>query len=339
MSLDSRITKTDKETYLSWENGSFRERLKVFLPLCAAILFRPAFFFKMIASLSHVDLKRRLWRALIFVFILGYVKLFLDYVNVIWFKYLAKNLLEEGQQMQLDFLASTMIQSPFFIWRPLINFILVFLVLAVSIKFVLGFDKKLSSLFLVMCYKSASELFYFLPIIGGFVSISWSLFILIAGLREFYRADTVRLVFAGVIMPFLVSIFIIMASGPAINGFIVSVYPETKSQMVKLNEVNAFIATRDIVDAIARYKLELGFYPVRLGVLDKFLGQGAAKELSGEAGGYIYQYEKINESHFTLFARPSGKDVTGRFIFYSDESGKIYLGDRNGRQIQSAKEL
>lgn len=337
--LDGQTNKIDKELYLLWEKGSFSQGLKAFLPLCAAILFRPAVFFKNTASLARADLKRHLWKAFIFAFIFGYVKLFLDYINIFWFQHLAKNLVEESQQLQISILASTLTESPFFFFRPFINFILVFLVLALSVKLVLGYDKKITPLFLIVCYKSAAEIFYLLPFIGGFIAMMWSVFILIAGLRELYRLDVVRLVFAGIIMPFLISIFVIMAGGPALNNLIVSLYPETKPQMTRLNETNTFVSMQDIVKAIAQYKQELGFYPEHLGVLGKFLASGLVQEALEGAGGYFFQYDKLDKAHFTLIAKPLDKNTTGRFVFYADETGKIYLGNSQGRQITSAKEL
>ncbi|MFH1691591.1 MAG: hypothetical protein ABIC68_03335 [Candidatus Omnitrophota bacterium] len=342
MKSSDRKEATDKDIFLAWERAdSPGKRVKALLPLCASILFRPALFFKAVALLGRLDLKKRLWRAFVFALILGYLKLLLDVVNIYWVEYLAKNFLEGSKQLQISLLSATIIQSPFFILRPLINFMLVFLVLSISIKLVLGFDKKLSPLFLIICYKSASEIFYLLPIVGGLIALAWSLFIFIVGLRECYRADILRLIMAGFIMPVLIAIFIVLAAGPSFNNFILSIYPETRSQVTKINETSAFISTQDISKAIAQYKQELGFYPAHLGVLDKYLGSGVAQELDSSlgSGGYNYLYHKMDEHHFTLFVKPMEKDTTGRFTFYTDETGKIYLDDAGGKVIDSAQEV
>lgn len=342
MALPDYKDETDKDIYLAWEKADKPgKRIKAFLPLCASILFRPVLFFKALALLGRLELKRRLWRAFVFALILGYIKLLMDVVNIYWVEYLAKSFLEGPKQLQISLLSATIIQSPFFILRPFINFILVFLVLSISIKLVLGFDKKLSPLFLIMCYKSAAEIFYLLPIVGGLIALVWSLFILIVGFREFYRVDTLRLIMAGVIMPILVTIFIVLAAGPFFNNFILSVYPETRPQIIKINETSAFISMRDISTAMSQYKQELGFYPSHLGVLDKFLDKGVAQELNSSSGvgGYSYLYHKIDEFHFTLFVKPLGKDTTGRFTFYLDETGKIRLDDSKGIVIDSAQEI
>lgn len=328
--------------FVSWEEArGISERLKAFLPLCSAILFRSVLFFQAISSSQGKGRKNRLIQAAIFAVILGYIKFFLDVVNIHFFKYLAKIFLNGSEQLQINALSASVLHSPFFPLRPLINFILIFVILAISVKLILGFDKKLSPLFLVMCYKSAAEILYFVPLIGGFIALIWSLFLLLTGLREFYRVGTFRLVLAVIVMPFLISLFIITTVGSSFNKVVLSVYPEMKTQLVKINDTNAFVSMQDVIAAITRYKQELGFYPAHSGVLDKYLDRGIAQEINDPkgAGGYLYQYDKIDDNHFTIVARPAEINLTGRFIFYADEDGKVRLDNKQGREIQSAKEI
>jgi hypothetical protein len=50
--------------------------------------------------------------------------------------------------------------------------------------------------------------------------------------------------------------------------------------------------------------------------------------------GYFYIYERPDPQHFTLVVKPKVVNVTGKNIFFVDDSGKVRLDDVNGAVIK-----
>ena len=327
---------------LAWENSrAVSEFLKAFLPLCGSILFKPVDFFRQLIRAGDADSRKRITRALLFALILGYLKLFFDIVNIYWLKYFSKDVFPVLFQWQVSSLSTAVLSSPLFFLRPILIFILTLAFVVAGVKLILGFDKAIIPVLFVVCYKSVADIFYGIPMIGSFFAALWSLALITIGIREVYAINTLRAVFSAVVTPFMIFFFIILSMGPSLNKIILNVYPETQVQIMKLNEVTAYMETTSIVSATKEYKKELGFYPSYLGVLKKYLSGAVADDVIRErhTSGYAYSYNLADDNHFVVLARPIKVNDTGRFVFYADETGKIRLNDRDGLWIQSLKDM
>ena len=232
----------------SWEDSSgFFESLKALSAACGHILFKPFDFFKRLADGGAVDRKKRLIRAFVFAIILGYIKLLFDVANIYWLRYFSKELFPLTLQSQINFLSVSVLSSPVFLLRPVVVLLLTLALLVVGVKLILGFDKALMPVFLVVCYKSAADLFYCLPMVGGVFAAVWSLALVIIGIKESYRVSLGRSVLSGVMMPLLILLFFILSLGPSLNRVVAKLYPEVQVQMMKLNDVTAYVDVTAVV--------------------------------------------------------------------------------------------
>ncbi len=324
------------QTLSSWERSrTAGDFLKAFLPLLGRILFRPVEFFKELADFKKGDLKKRIVSALFFAFVLGYLKLFFDFLNIYWLKAFIKD-----TRFASLFAVNTFI-SPLIFVRPLIVFAVTFILICAGVKFILGFDRSVLPALLVVCYKAAADIFYCFPLFGGILASLWSVALIVLGIRELYSTGVFRSIASSVVVPFLIFFLIILSMGTFLNRAIVALYPETQAQIVGLNEITAYANTKDIVAAIQLYKKELGFYPAALNALKKYLTGTLADEITSDnpAGGYKYYYNCPDEGHFTLEARPNKLEGSGRFLLFADESGKIRLGTAQGTEIKDIRQM
>jgi hypothetical protein len=331
-----------KHPLQAWdEAATFGASVRAFLPLCGQILFRPVDFFKQFSSAGHADIKRRLIRAVAFALILGYIKLFLDVTSLYWFKYFSKSIFSVSGSLQISALSGTILTSPFFLLRPLLVFAVSVVLVATGIKLILGMDRALIGAFFVICFRSAADLFYCIPLVGGVFALVWSVAIIIIGLRESYKTGFLRSIAAGIVMPVTLLVFILVGMGPALNRTIISFYPEMKMQMASINDVTAYATMSSIVAAAGDYKRDLGFYPAHPGVLRKYASDSIIDDAVSprHPGGYIYQYSRSDDQHYRLEARPKEPDVTGRFIFYADESGQVRFNGPDGPAIKDIREV
>jgi hypothetical protein len=283
------------------------------------ILFKPVVFFKELTLSGTVDIKKRLWRAALFAFIFGYLKLFID----------------------LSFLSGGVANFPLFFIRPVISFLVTLILVTTSVKLILGFDKLLVPVFLVVCYRSAAEIFYCIPVFGPVFAGVWGIALLAVGIKEIYYSSMVRAVLAAVLMPLIMLLFIFLSLGPAANRVVLALYPEAQKQVVKLNDLNAYIYVSSIAAGAQAYRKDLGFYPSHLGALKKYLGSAISEDVTNpdNATGYVYEYTLANDDHFTLLARPLKELYSGRFVFYTDETGLVRLNAREGEAIRSLKDM
>ncbi len=325
-----------------WEQArGFNSKLKVFFPLCSAILFKPVEFFRIFLDTNKNNLNVRINQAIAFALITGYTKLFLDVVNLWWFKNLAKNIASGKEFSELILLPSISWISPLFILRPVIIFFITSALVVLGVKFVLGFDKPAFPAVLIVAYKSVADLFYFIPIIGSIFALSWSVALIIVGLREVYRLGFLRSILAGILMPIVMLFSTLLASGPALNRILVSVYPEMGAQVSKVNDVTAYIYTSSIVSAAQEYKKDMGFYPAHLGVLKRYLSSSISGDIenSGNPTGYAYRYDRIDDEHFRLYAKPVKAKDSGNLVFYSDEKAEIKLDGPQGVVVKDVSEI
>ncbi len=283
------------------------------------ILFKPVAFFKELTLSGPIDIKKRLSRGVFFAFIFGYLKLFVD----------------------LSFLSGDVQNYPLFFLRPVINFVMTLALVTTAIKLILGFDKLLVPAFLVVCYRSVAEIFYFIPFLGPLLAGVWGIALLAVGVKEAYYTSMVKSVLAAVLMPFIMLLFIFLSLGPVANRIVVALYPEAQRQVVKLNDMNAYLYVSSIATGAKAYKKDLGFYPSHLGALKKYLGGAVTEDVTdpNNATGYIYEYTRVSEEHFTLLARPFKNLYSGRFVFYTDETGVVRLNTPQGESIRSIKDM
>ena len=283
------------------------------------ILFKPVVFFKELTLSGSVDTKKRLLRAALFAFLFGYLKLFID----------------------LSFLAGVVPNFALFFLRPVINFLVTLALVTTSVKLILGFDKLLVPAFLVVCYRSAAEIFYCIPVFGAVFAGVWGIALLAVGIKEVYYSSMVRAVLAAAIMPFIMLLFVFLSLGPAANRMVITLYPEAREQVVKLNDMNAYLYVSSIAAGAQAYKKDLGFYPSHLGALKKYIGGAVSEDVTNpdNATGYVYEYTRGDDDHFTLFARPLEELYSGRFVFYTDETGAVRLNAPQGEVIRSLKDM
>jgi hypothetical protein len=335
----------DKDTsrvLFAWEEskGLFGF-LKSLLALCGAILFQPVDFFRKIANTRDIVLKKRVTRAFIFVLILSYLKLFLDVANYYWIKYIPKEMLPGIAQVQASITPTDFLCSPFFLLRPILNFAVVLIPVFIGVKLLLGFDKPVLPAFLVLCYKSAADIFYVIPLFGSVFAAVFSLVLIVIGIKEAYCVGVLRSIFTAIVMPIVLLFSVALSLGPFLGRAVGVLYPETQVQMGKLNDLTAYMYTGAIVSAARKYKKDLGFYPVNLDVLKKYLSLEVASDVTRRrhVSGYFYSYDQIDEDHFIIEAHPIQMNYSGSRIFYSDQTGNIREGGADGPLIQDIKAL
>jgi len=327
-----------QDSLLSWEEAQgFLGLSKAFLPTCGTILFRPVEFFRQFVFPSSVSTLTRVRAAVVFALLLGYAKLFFEMLNMVWLKVFLKS----PAGTDFSTLPLFFLNSPLVILRPLVSFVVTSGLLFLGIKFVLGFDKKFLPVFLVVCYQSASDLFLMIPVIGGLLSIVWSVALILIGIREVYGINLGRSLLAAIVIPGIFLFSVVLAIGPSISRWVISLYPEARSQMVKFNDLSAYASTIAIVSAAENYKKDLGFYPVHLGVLGKYLSSDVMADVtrSSSGSGYSYRYERPDDQHFSLYVQPQADIVTGKLKFYADNTGKIHFDGPEGLEIKTLEEV
>jgi len=327
---------------VAWEQaGGFLEILRSFAAVIAALLLRPADFFQTFKGAGGIPVRQRVVRALAFALLLGYLKLVFDVVNIFWLKHLSSHVISPELRAQMSFVTFSALHSPFFILRPILVLGLTMVFVAAGVKLVLGFDKSLFPVFFVVCYKSAADIFYALPVVGGLFASVWALALILIGVRELYGVPVWRAVTSAVVLPFLLIFFLALSVGPTLNRALIKFYPELRSQLIKLNDMTAYMYMLSIVNAARTYKQELGFYPVNLDVLKKYLSGSVTDDVSdpGNASGYAYSYVKQDEDHFIVRASPVKMNASGRFVFYGDETGQVRLGGPFGPVVKNTQDM
>ncbi len=315
----------------AWEEDkSFFDSFKAMLRLCGALLFKPVEVFSRLKVTPEAGLQKRFTQAILFAFVFGYLKLVFDVVYLSWFHQLGGALSPV-----------TIFSSPLFLLRPVISFVVTASLIAFSVKLILGFQKPLWPILLIVAYKSAAEIFYFIPVVGVLLAGVWSVALLAVGIKEFYSVSMVRSILATIIMPLVILLFIFLSLGPSLNKAIMALYPEAKKQIVVLNDTNAYFSVKALSEAAQAYKQDLGFYPVHLGGLKKYLSGSVVDDAANpdNLSGYIYDYTKIDDNHFILLARPNADSYSGRFVFYADETAMVRLNDRQGPVVKDIKAL
>jgi hypothetical protein len=319
---------------------SFFGFLKALLPTCGRILFKPLDFFKEISELKPANLKQQLRAALAFAIVMGYLRLLLDTVNIYWFKVFSRGLFSSFLPQAFGS-SQEILASPLFLLRPVIVFVVTLALVSTGIKLVLGFDKVLVPAFLVVCYKSAADIFYLIPLVGGIFALVWSIALIIVGIRQVYSINLLRSSLAAILMPFLMLSFVLLSMGPAFNRVLGSFYPEIRPQLATFNDLSAYMNMQALVSAAESYKKDLGFYPAHMGVLDKYLPAALIKDVTAQdkSGGYVYEYARPDDKHFILVSRPLEKMSSGRFVFYADEKGLIRLNGIQGAVVSDVSQM
>lgn len=333
--------KSHESSLTTWEDARhFLDFFKGLTGVVSCLIFKPSFFFLSLKHPTCLSLAQRCLRAFVFAVILGYLKLSFDILNLFWVRHLT-HVVSADVQAQLALASSAVVHSPLFLLRPLLTLGLTFLFVAAGVKLILGFDKPVAGVFLVVCYKNASDIFYALPLAGGFFASVWAVVLLVLGIRHVYGAALLRSILSALVMPFFLFFSVVLSVGPALNKAILRFYPELRSQMIRLNDMTGYMYATGIVNAAKTYKQELGFYPAHLEVLKKYMSRTLNEDVSRQENstGYIYSYESVTADHFVVKAVPFSPGLTGRFVFYGDESGLIRLNDVSGPVIKNSAEL
>ena len=315
---------------LPWEEArGFWGLLKALPATCRLVLFRPLDFFERLKSADEATLRKRLLGAVAFALVMGYIKLLLDAVQLIWLGPAPYGVFPAGA---VSFL---------FLLRPVLILVVTLGVVFAGVAMVLGVNRMLLPALLVVCYRSAADIFYLIPFAGGIFAMAWSLVVIAVGLRQMYAVGTGRAVLAGIAIPLLVLLLIVVAAGPALTGFIFSFYPEVLPQWMAFNDLNAYLSTLAVLSAIETYHKDFGFYPARLAALDKYLESGLVRDAAraGQVSGYVYDYALADDRSFRLRARPQAMGQTGHFMFYADESGRVRLNGAEGPEVKGMAEM
>lgn len=326
----------------SWEDaGGFLKSLRVLFLTCGIFLFKPAEAFRQLLADGAVDAKKRVKRAILFAVILGYLRLFFDVVNFYWLNNFSQGVTPSSVLSSFSALSISSVSSPLFLLRPLIVLAVTFILVAVSVKFFLGWQQTVGPALLVVCYKSAADLFFCIPLFGGILAAVWSLMLAFVGIRELYRLDLPRAFMIAVLTPFVILFLLLLSLGPSLNRAVISIYPEMKIQVSRLNDRMAYYYTSSIVSAISAYKKELGFIPAHPGVLKKYLSGNLIDQImeSGGSDGYIYRYRRPDDAHFVLEVVPEKIRETGELVFYADETGGVRFGGPDGEVIRDSKDF
>lgn len=329
------------EALRQWEEGrGFFDSLRAGVILCGAILLKPVAFFDTLAS-AVGDTQRRWIRALIFALSLGYLKLLFDLLYLSRLGAASASMFPSDMKMPLDAGFSLSSASLYVLFRPIISFVMTLGVVCAGIKFTLGLRRVLFPALLVVCYKSAADIFYVIPFVGGVFAAVWGLSLVMIGIRALYNIDLFRAVVAAVLMPVVMFFSFALFLGTSFNKLVVRFYPETQPQIMRFNDMSAFLYTASVVSAARQYKNELGFFPSHMGLLKKYLSSVVAEELgpTDEANGYRYRYERLGEESFIVEATPIKKDLTGRFLFFADQTGSVRLGGPAGRVVKDIMDL
>lgn len=331
-------TKAHSQPFVSWEEAAnLRDFGRTFFPLCGMILLKPAEFFRQLRFLASPQPPRRIFKALLFAVILGYVKLFMDVANIFWIQRLAHIFFQPQERVEISLFSTAVAGSAFFFLRPIIMFAATLAVVAVAVKLILGLDKPFKPVILIVSYRSAAELFHAIPFVGGIFALTWSLAILVIGVREAYGTSILRAFVAAIVMPgFLFFSVFLAVGGPSLSRVVMALYPEAQVHVRKINDLTAYVTTASVAAAAEAYKKELGFYPPHLEALQKYLTEtGVARR----TGGYVYDYRRLDDARFILEVRPVKMHESGRFVFYVDETGHVRLGGAEGRWIRNLKDL
>lgn len=323
----------------AWEEA---ENLPAFVKggvrLAGFILFKPVDFFGSLVPSRGLSDKKRLGRAILFAILLGYLKLLMEAANILWLRQVSPQIFSTFFQVQFSYLSSAVLNSPFFLLRPVLTFGVTFGLLLVSLKLILGFQRPGVPVFLILCYRSAADIFTCLPFFGGVLAGVWSLALLMIGIRQVYSLDLGRSLLTAFVMPLVIFLFFALSLGPSLNKVLLKVYPEVRSQITKFNDLSGYMYTLAIANAARTYKQELGFYPVNIELLKKYLTRMIADDVEDpdNASGYVYAYTVVDDDHFMVRARPSQMGTSGRFLFYGDETGKVRLNGPEGLVVSDA---
>lgn len=329
------------ETLSRWEEArGFGVSLKAGVALCGTVLLKPIVFFDTLAS-TAADPRRRLARAIVFALALGYLKLLFELFYLNRLGLVSPTVLPPDARVPLSAVLSSSAASPYVFLRPLVSFLVTLAVVCAGIKFILGLGRVLFPALLVVCYKSAADIFYAVPFVGGIFASVWGLSLIMIGVRALYRVDLFRAIMAAVLMPTVMLLSLALFLGTSFNKMVVRLYPETQPQVMRFNDMSAFLYTSSIASAARQYKNELGFFPARLELLKKYLSSSVADELerSDEANGYRYRYERLDEERFFVEATPVSRGVTGRFVLFADQTGQVRLDDAQGRVIKDVMDI
>jgi hypothetical protein len=315
--------------------------LKAFLPTCGLVLFKPFDFFRRLKAAAGRPQARHLRFALVFALAMGYLRFFSDALQVFWLQALPKDAFPLLAVRPVFSLSSMVLGSPVFLLRPVLVLAVMMGIVVLGVKFVLGFDKLLLPALLVVCYKSAADILYLVPFVGGTLAVLWSVVLLVAGLREMYSIGLLRSAIAGVLVPLMILFSVLLAVGPALNGVLLTFYPEAQPQWMAFNDLNAFVSMKTILASTEKYREDLGFYPAHLGVLEKYLGAGSMEEVarSGRSAGYGFGYARTDDEHFVLTAKPLEEGWSGRFKFFADQSGQIRLEGADGPPVSQIADM
>ena len=343
LSLKNMTILRESDTSISaWEKAAGLGALvKALLPMCAAVLFRPVYFFKQLMLIRPEDLKKRTQAAVAFAIVMGYLKLLLEVLNAYWLRFFSGNPFSPSAGAEISLWPTFFLDSPLVLLRPLLSLIVTLGLVFFGVKLILGFEKKFFPVLLVVCYQSASEIFFLIPLVGGLLATVWAVALILVGVREVYSVNMGRSFLAAIVLPIVFLLSILLALGPSLGKTLISFYPEARTQITKLNDLNAYTSMSALVLAAEAYKKDLGFYPAHLGVLNKYLSNQvfADATTSRSFSGYTYSYTHTDDQHFKIYAQPQLSSFAGNYVFYADDSDKIRFNGPDGPEIKSITDI
>ena len=327
-----------------WEKSvGFKAGVRSLLGVCQWVLFRPLDFFRHLSQGGPGIKPKRLARAILFAVILGYVRFFCDITNVAIFSRFLPVVSGVKLGLSADMWIRILRESPLFVARPVILLVFSLFFVSVGVKLLLGVNKKVFPILLVVCYKSAADALAVIPFVGDVLAVSWGVALLAIGTKEVFGLSYIRALLTSVIMPLSLVFFVLLSLGDrTLMRVMISLYPESRAQVRQVNDLSAYVSTKNVIVATEQYFQEFSFYPAHLGLLKKYISGNAIDEMldPNPWSGYLYDYRRLDDQHFVLRVFPQQQGgFPGKLSLYADQSGSIRLTDGNGPVITGVEQL
>ena len=169
----------------------------------------------------------------------------------------------------------------------------------------------------ILAYNAATSVFSVIPLLGGLISMVWSLVVGITGFKRVHNLTTLKAVFAYFIFPFIVVLVIIILAAVSAPGIL--------RARLEANEAAAQAALKTISTAIEFYSAQhKGQYPkdeyeLRFATPPYLNAQYDGKTISG----YAYSLD-LSPSGYQVTAKPASCGVTGRQVFTIKTQGLTF---------------
>lgn len=195
-------------------------------------------------------------------------------------------------------------------------------------------EKPFIATFNVIAYSSAASIFIIIPVLGELISAVWAFIIVMKGLKEVHMLSVKKSVGA-----LLCSFILLFSVAIAFKwSDILKANDDLAEAKIEAYEAEAKANCKAISVACQLYYDEHGFYPASLTDLTDnkytlYFNFNLTKAVSPSSAiqGYYYVYERLDDEHFNLYAKPA---IEGRQIFFIDQTGYLRLSGPDGSRVR-----